>query len=145
MTRFMIPKSLARLFVLMVANLIVLPALAQVTSDPFSVTKVDPPSWWTGSKSNPIRLLIQGHRLSEEVEIKADRDGLQITNLRASQNGHYLFADLHIAPNCLQGPVRFEIVKTDSASNLPDGTSVKTFFDWNVLDYPLHQPVGFWP
>lgn len=105
-----------------------------------AVSKVDPPSWWTASKTSPIRLLITGRGLTEDLILSADRQGLQVTNLRASENGHYLFADLHIAPDCTPGPVKIELSRGDSAPQ-----AEKTYFDWNVLDYPLHQPEGFGP
>ncbi|MFM8401159.1 MAG: alpha-amylase family glycosyl hydrolase, partial [Pirellula sp.] len=119
------------------------PILAQDSSDlpsGISVRQVEPPSWWVASKTSPIRLLITGQGFTKELTISADREGLQFTNLSASPNGHYLFADLHIAPDCAAGPVRIEISRNTEASQ-----SIQTQFLWNVLEYPSNQPAGFGP
>jgi len=120
--------------------LLACPLLAQESSDSISITKIDPPSWWTAAKTNPIRLLITGTGLNQNLQLNADAEGLQFTNLRASPNGHYLFADLHIAPNCVPGPRKIEI-----ACEASNGSSKKTTFDWELLAYPAHQPAGFGP
>lgn len=119
------------------------PILAQDSSDlpsGISVRQVEPPSWWVASKTSPIRLLITGQGFTKELTISADREGLQFTNLSASPNGHYLFADLHIAPDCAAGPVKIEISRNTEASQ-----SIQTQFLWNVLEYPSNQPAGFGP
>ena len=45
------------LVLLVVVSLAAGPAAAQ---EPPAVAKVDPPSWWTGSTMNPVRLLVRG-------------------------------------------------------------------------------------
>lgn len=148
LTRFMTKNCLACLAVLLCLPQV----LAQEsTNRPLAITKVDPPSWWTGSRTNPIRLLLAGQGFSEDVLLAADREGLQFTNLRASENGHYLFADLHIAPDCQPGPVKIAVnidAKIDATSNDPNSPGqLKSIgqFDWQVLEYPTHQPAGFGP
>ncbi|MFN4907218.1 MAG: cyclomaltodextrinase N-terminal domain-containing protein, partial [Planctomycetota bacterium] len=130
-------------FVWLVGLLFLTPVLAQDSSSPssgFSVNRVEPPSWWIASKTTPIRLLISGQGLTDKLTLLADREGLVFTNLSASQNGHYLFADLHIAPDCRPGSVKIEL--TRSPVNSP---SIKTQFSWNVLEYPWVEPAGFGP
>lgn len=114
--------------------------LAQEPSLGVQVTGIEPPSWWVGSKTSPIRLLIRGTGLREDFVLSADRQGLQFTNFRASQNGHYLFADLHIAPDCVPGPVKIDVHSSESDSRV-----VKTQFEWELLGYPKYQPDGFGP
>ncbi|MFZ4470892.1 MAG: cyclomaltodextrinase N-terminal domain-containing protein, partial [Pirellula sp.] len=113
------------------------------------VTKVDPPSWWTGSSANPIRLLLTGQGLSTDLVLTADRQGLQFTNLKASQNGHFLFADLHIAPDCKPGPVQFELSRlpqlSQSSEQNPTTNPQRTALTWEVLEPPAHRPQGFGP
>ncbi|RLT13658.1 MAG: hypothetical protein DWI26_07735 [Planctomycetota bacterium] len=124
----------------------------QALDDRFVVTKVDPPSWWTGSSANPIRLLLAGQGLSTDLVLTADRQGLQFTNLKASQNGHYLFADLHIAPDCQPGPVQFELSRLPALPELPQSSQQnpttnpqRTALTWEVLEPPAHRPQGFGP
>ena len=140
----MVEKFLVQKLVLWLALVLLLPPiLAQDSSDlptDISVRHVEPPSWWVASKTSPIRLLFTGQGFTKELTLSADREGLQFTNLSPSPNGHYLFADLHIAPDCLPGPVKIEITLNQEASI---GTS--TQFVWNVLEYPKYQPAGFGP
>src|SRR5271157_5565354 len=72
-----------------------------------TVEKVDPPSWWTGSTINPVRLLIKGHNLTG-ARAEARGTGLRVaispTGLRTSGNGDYLFLDVIIDPHATPGP-----------------------------------------
>ncbi len=81
-----------------------------------TVEKVEPPSWWTGSTINPVRLLIKGHNLTgARAEVRGA--GLRVaipqtahtghegqTRLRTSANGDYLFLDVTIDPHAKPGP-----------------------------------------
>ena len=61
-----------------------------------SVTKVDPPSWWSNHTVNPIRLLIRGRNLSG-ARIKSPSANFRVANVRVNANSTYAFADLHIS------------------------------------------------
>lgn len=59
------------------------------------VEKIEPPSWWTPSTVNPIRVLLTGKNLhSDGLSIKTSSNELIASNFKSSQNGHYLFFDL---------------------------------------------------
>ena len=122
-------------FLFLVSN-----SLAQDAPLGFEVTNVDPPSWWTGSKTNPIRLLIRGQGFREDCVLKAEGEGFQFTNIRASENGHYLFADLHIAPSSQPGLVKIQIASSQSESNPRTAQ-----FVWELLQRPEREPIGFGP
>ena len=77
-----------------------------------SVTKIDPPSWWTNHSINPIRVLIRGRNLSG-AQIKSPSAQLRFSNFRVNANSTYLFADLHISPATKPGNYRF-VVETQS-------------------------------
>jgi len=66
------------------------------------ILKVDPPSWWTRSTINPVRLMIHGRNLQDaRVEVP----GLRIVNTpKINERGTYVFADVFIPPNT--GPAR---------------------------------------
>ena len=78
-----------------------------------TVEKVDPPSWWTGSTINPVRLLIKGHNLTG-ARAEALGGGIRIATsntghtkpaaIRTSANGDYLFLDVIIDPHAAPGP-----------------------------------------
>ena len=65
------------------------------------ILKVDPPSWWTRSTVNPVRLMIRGRNLRDaRVEVQ----GLRIGNIpRINESGTYIFVDVFIAPNAKPG------------------------------------------
>ena len=61
------------------------------------ILKVDPPSWWTRSTVNPVRLLIHGRNLQDA---RVDVQGLRIIDTpKINERGTYIFADVFIPPN----------------------------------------------
>lgn len=67
-----------------------------------SVTKVEPPSWWTNHAVNPVRLLIRGENLNG-ARVKADRTQILVSDVRVNRNGSYLFVNVHISPAAKPG------------------------------------------
>ena len=65
------------------------------------ILKVDPPSWWTRSSMNPVRLMIRGRNLQgARVQI----DGLRVIGTpKINDRGTYIFIDVSIAPNARPG------------------------------------------
>jgi glycosidase len=65
------------------------------------ILKVDPPSWWTRSSVNPVRLMIHGRNLQNaRVQI----EGLRIINTpKINDRGTYIFADVFLPPNAQPG------------------------------------------
>src|SRR6185369_1731678 len=61
------------------------------------ILKVDPPSWWTGSTVNPVRVMIHGRNLQDaRVQIP----GLRIVSTpKINERGTYVFVDVFIPPN----------------------------------------------
>src|SRR5829696_1418687 len=67
------------------------------------ILKVDPPSWWTRSSHNPVRLLIQGRNL-EDARVAIDGSGLRIIGKpEINERGAYIFVDVFIEPNARPG------------------------------------------
>src|SRR5262245_54111399 len=67
------------------------------------ILKIDPPSWWSRSSANPIRLLIRGTNLkSAQVQI-AGADVHVVGAPKVNDRGTYVFADVSIAPNAKPG------------------------------------------
>ena len=73
------------------------------------VEKIDPPSWWTQSTINPVRVLVRGRNLTG-AKIESGNPGITATNFESSANGHYLFGDLRIAENVQVGKYDLRIV-----------------------------------
>ena len=81
-----------------------------------TVTKVDPPSWWSNHSINPIRLLIRGKNLSD-ARVRSRNARLTISNLRQSSN--YLFLDLHISPDTKPGKYALVVETKSGRAEVP--------------------------
>src|SRR5215216_1846343 len=67
------------------------------------ILKVDPPSWWTRSSVNPVRLLIHGRNF-QGARVQVEGAGLRlISTPKINDRGTYIFVDLFIAPNAQSG------------------------------------------
>src|ERR1041385_6190968 len=81
--------------------------LLTVAAQAPEILKVDPPSWWTRSSANPVRLLIRGRNLQgASVRVAGLRTGIPKINDR----GTYIFVDLFISPNAQPGNRSLSIV-----------------------------------
>jgi glycosidase len=75
-----------------------------------TVEKVEPPSWWTGSTINPVRILLTGKNLRfAKMVIRSNSPNLVATNYKSSENGNYLFFDLKIAPRTKPGKYKIQV------------------------------------
>ena len=103
-----------------------------------SVEKVEPPSWWPGSTVNPVRVLLRGENL-KGVKITAPRaSGLSVSNLRPSENGHYLFLDISISPAAKPGKYKMTASGSGTTSFefelMQKGTAVGRFQGYSPDD-----------
>ncbi|CAN5433946.1 glycoside hydrolase family 13 protein [soil metagenome] len=88
-------------------------ALAQAPT----VEKIDPPNWWTGMTTNPVRVLLRGTDLKNSTVIVPAGSGLTTGNVKWSDNGHYLFFDLTIGPKAKQGRHILKVSKPGGTVN----------------------------
>jgi len=63
------------------------------------ILKVDPPSWWTGSSVNPVRLMIGGRNF-QGARVRVDG---MVGTPKINAQGTYIFVDVFIAPNAPAG------------------------------------------
>ncbi len=67
------------------------------------ILKVDPPSWWTRSSVNPVRLLIRGKNF-QGARVRVDGADLRIVGTpKINDVGTYIFVDVFIPPNAKPG------------------------------------------
>src|SRR5918993_1528781 len=67
------------------------------------ILKVDPPSWWTRSSVNPVRLMIRGRNL-QGAHVQVVGPGLRVVGTpKINDRGTYIFVDVFIAPNAPAG------------------------------------------
>ena len=84
------------------------------------VLQVDPPSWWTRSSMNPVRLMVRGKNL-QGSRVQAVGRGLRIVSgPKVNENGTYIFVDAAIAPSAQSGVRRLSI-------SSPRGTTSASF------------------
>jgi len=83
-----------------------------------SVEKIEPPSWWTQSTINPVRVMIRGRDLTG-ARVESTTPGLTASNFESSANGHYLFADIQIAETVRVGKYDLKIVTPKGSVNFP--------------------------
>jgi glycosidase len=60
-----------------------------------TVTKVDPPSWWSGHSINPVRLLVRGSNLIG-AKVSSSNRSLHVSSTKVNETGTALFVDLEI-------------------------------------------------
>lgn len=84
-----------------------------------SVEKVDPPSWWTQSTINPVRVLIKGTGFTAASRVGTTSPGITASNISVSANGHYLFADLRIAENVQPAEYRITVSSNGGTTSHP--------------------------
>ena len=73
------------------------------------IFKVDPPSWWTRSSLNPVRLMIRGKNLSG-ARVQALSRGFRVVGIpKVNERGTYIFVNVAIAPNAQPGPGELRI------------------------------------
>lgn len=104
---------------------------AAATAAAPEVTKLEPPSWWTGSAWNPVRLLVRGHNLTG-ARLTAPGP-IRISNVRVNGTGTYLFADLDLSRARRPGPAQLQVTTL----------SGQTSISFEVLPPLASKPRGF--
>lgn len=103
-----------------------------------AIQKVEPPHWWVGSSISPLRLLLTGEGLSADQLTWVAPAGMSFDNARASDNGHYLFVDLKLAPDV--APAQHQVVLQR------DGRDLATFrFEVRAADSSPPRLGGYTP
>ncbi|HSE19169.1 MAG TPA: alpha-amylase family glycosyl hydrolase [Pyrinomonadaceae bacterium] len=81
------------------------------------ILKVDPPSWWTRSTVNPVRLMIHGRNLQNA---RVDIQGLRIIDTpKINDRGTYIFVDVFIAPTAQAGPRVISVTTPRGSARAP--------------------------
>jgi glycosidase len=88
-----------------------------VLAAPPTVTRVEPPNWWTGHTLNPVRLLVSGaHLTGARVEAPS---GFTISNLRANEAGTCLLATLQIPADSRAGTLPLRVATAEGQAEIP--------------------------
>ena len=87
---------------------------ANSQSEPPSITKVEPPSWWANHSIQPVRLLVRGTNLTG-ARVRSSKRELVVSGVRVNSNGTYLFVDVRIGRGATPGDYPL-IVQTPAGS-----------------------------
>lgn len=82
-------------------------ALAQAQPSGPSVTRVDPPHWWTGMQDGRLQLMVHGPRVGR-LNARILHRGVRLTGIQRGDSPNYLFLDIEIDATAEPGPVRVE-------------------------------------
>lgn len=83
------------------------------------IIKVDPPSWWTRSSMNPVRVMIRGRNF-QGARVQISGPGLRVISTpRINDRGTYIFVDVSIAPNAPSGERSITITTPNGSARTP--------------------------
>lgn len=90
-----------------------------VESQTLRIENIAPPSWWAESTVSPLRLLLRGEGFTQGTVLESTSKHLRAYNFRCSENGHYFFADLAIAPACPPGEYPLTLRRGEHVAQVP--------------------------
>jgi neopullulanase len=87
-------------------------------SEPPSITKVEPSSWWANHSIQPVRLLVSGSGFAG-ARVRAVRPETVVSDVCVNARGDYLFVDVRISPRAKPGDHPLEIVTANGSARIP--------------------------
>lgn len=83
------------------------------------ILKVDPPSWWTKSSMNPVRLMIRGRNF-QGARVQISGSGLRVIGTpKINDRGTYIFVDVSIAGNAPSGERSITVTTPRGSARTP--------------------------
>jgi glycosidase len=83
-----------------------------------AVTKVEPPLWWAGHSTNPVRLLVRGQNLSG-AHVRSTSPTIQTSEVAVNSKGTYLFVNLTISSRTRPGSYPLTLVTRQGSTTIP--------------------------
>ncbi len=87
-------------------------------TNPPSVAKVDPPSWWAGHTINPVRLLVRGQNLNG-ARVLSNSRALQVSEVLVNHAGTYLFVNVSINSKARPGSYPLKLITGQGSTTIP--------------------------
>ena len=100
-----------------------------------SLTRVEPPFWWTGFKNSSLQLMVYGDRISE-TKPEITYEGVEMVSSSSVDNPNYLFIDLRLSGSVKPG--KFEILFKQGLK-----TIVATSYELKSREKGSSNRVGF--
>ncbi|MEP6920169.1 MAG: alpha-amylase family glycosyl hydrolase [bacterium] len=92
--------------------------VASAQTNPPSVSKVEPPSWWVGHSINPVRLLIRGQDLFG-ARVESASAMIKTSDVLVNRNGTYVFVSVKISAGAHPGSYPLRLVTPQGSTTVP--------------------------
>lgn len=86
-------------------------------SQELSISKVEPPNWWVGMKTNKIQLMVYGENLNN-ISATFNNDKLVVDKIYEAENPSFTFIDVIIQPGLSPGTYKLNIANEISGSSI---------------------------
>jgi glycosidase len=106
---------------------------ATMAAEP-TVVRIEPPSWWTTARPQPISLLVEGSELNGATA-SCDSPSLQINSTESGLSGRVLWIEATIPAGAKPGDLHVEIHSHGQGFRIP----------WKLLPAPGYKPRPFGP
>ncbi|MGO9466864.1 MAG: alpha-amylase family glycosyl hydrolase [Isosphaeraceae bacterium] len=117
-----------------IACALVSAALAAGTAEEATVLRVEPPSWWTSTRTQAISLLIEGRNL-DGATVSCDSPSLGIARAEPGPGGRALWVVATIAEGAEAGNLHIDVQSHGQRLRFP----------WALLPAPREKPHAFGP
>lgn len=64
-------------------------------AQPPAITKIEPPNWWAGMKTNVLQLMVYGENL-KELKVASSSSDIRVLKIHESTNPSYSFVDVEV-------------------------------------------------
>ncbi|HXX62478.1 MAG TPA: alpha-amylase family glycosyl hydrolase [Bacteroidota bacterium] len=87
------------------ALLAALPVLicSAASAQQMTISKVEPPNWWSGMTMNQIQLMVTGENLDPPLTARSRSPQVRVTRVYRTPNSSYAFIDIEIAGDAFEG------------------------------------------
>lgn len=96
------------------------------------IDRIEPPSWFTGMKETALQLMVYGKEIGS-FNVTANYPGIKVTTLVKTENPNYLFVNLDISSEAVQGNVALIFTRG----------KLKLTYNYPLLAHPAGQAKGF--
>jgi len=76
-------------------NLILFLLISTLFPQSFKINKIEPPNWWSGTKSNDVLLMVYGENL-DNIKVSCKDKRFKIMKITQTKNSSYLFIDVSL-------------------------------------------------
>lgn len=92
-------------------------SLSYVLAQP-TITKVDPPSWWSNHTINPVRLLVRGANL-HGARVSSANPAFRVSRVSVNERGTYVFCDVEIGRTAQPGKYQLTMQTAGGGATIP--------------------------